>query len=147
MTQALKSLAVHATACALVLAAALATPARAADLTLRIEGASSASGKLMVAVFDDAKEFPRGKFKTAQVAPAATGAVTLVFKDLAPGRYALSAYHDANGNQKLDANMVGLPTEAYGFSRDARGSFGPPAFDEAAITLGDQPLQLSIHLK
>jgi len=125
----------------------VATPVQAADLTLRVDGVASANGNVMVAVFDDAKAFPRGKFRAAQMAPATTGTVELVFKGLSPGRYAVSAYHDANSNQKLDANMVGEPTEAYGFSRDARASYGPPTFDEAAFDLRASAVQLSIHLK
>jgi ABC-type glutathione transport system ATPase component len=50
-----------------------------------------------------------------------------VFKDLAPGTYAVSAYQDLNGNQRLDANMVGMPTEPYGFSRDAKASSARPS--------------------
>ena len=42
-------------------------------------------------------------------------------------------HQDENGNTQLDRNFLGIPTENYGFSRDAAGRFGPPGFDEAAI--------------
>jgi uncharacterized protein (DUF2141 family) len=54
------------------------------------------------------------------------------FDDLPPGRYAIKLYHDANGNGELDTNMMGLPTEAYGFSGEG-GSMGPPPFEKAAF--------------
>ena len=56
-----------------------------------------------------------------------------VFKGLTPGTYAVSTFHDANSNGKLDKNVLGIPKERYGFSRDASRPFGPPRFDEASI--------------
>ena len=44
----------------------------------------------------------------------------VVFPDIKPGRYALAAYADLNGNRTLDLNFIGMPIEPYGFSRDAR---------------------------
>lgn len=126
--------------------AVAAGSAAAADLTVTVDGMAGAQGNLMVALFDKASEFPSGNRLKVQMVPAAAGTVRLVFTDIPPGRYALSAFHDVNGNGRLDANMGGLPTEPYGASRDARGKMGPPAFDDAAVTLAAQPLSLTIHL-
>ena len=43
------------------------------------------------------------------------------------------AFWDGDGD--LTLWPIGLPKEAYGFSRDARGRFGPPSFDAAAFDL------------
>jgi uncharacterized protein (DUF2141 family) len=128
-------------------AAAVALPALAGDLLVTVDNVGSSEGKVMLAVFDNAKDFPRGKVSNGLMAPAAKGRVEFSIKGLAPGRYALSAFHDLNGNQKLDANMVGMPTEPYGFSRDARGDMGPPSFEDAAITVGAEAQRLTIHVK
>lgn len=53
----------------------------------------------------------------------------IVIDNLKPGKYAFRFFHDENKNNKLDTNIVGLPTEGYGFSNDAKGKFGPPAFN------------------
>ena len=47
-------------------------------------------------------------------------------EDLAPGRYALSAFHNENDNGELDTNLLGVPSEGYGFGNDASAAFGPP---------------------
>jgi uncharacterized protein (DUF2141 family) len=47
----------------------------------------------------------------------------------------LQAYQDDNDNFTLDRNFFGMPKEGMGFSRDAKMSFGPPAFDDAAVTV------------
>jgi uncharacterized protein (DUF2141 family) len=47
------------------------------------------------------------------------------------------AFHDENGNAKLDESFPGVPTGPYGFSNDAQGLLGPPTFDAAAVTVGE----------
>ncbi|MGJ7582834.1 DUF2141 domain-containing protein [Variovorax sp. RHLX14] len=59
----------------------------------------------------------------------------LIFVGLPPGRYAVKSFADENGNGKLDTNLVGLPTERYGFSNDAKGRMGPPSFEQASFML------------
>lgn len=54
-----------------------------------------------------------------------------VFSGVKPGVYGISAIHDANDNGKLDTNFIGIPTEGFCASRDARARFGPPSFEDA----------------
>jgi uncharacterized protein (DUF2141 family) len=68
--------------------------------------------------------------------PAKTGDVELLFGDLAAGEYAVMLFHDENGNQKMDSNLLGIPTEGYGFSNEAKGRFGPPKFSEMKVIIG-----------
>jgi uncharacterized protein (DUF2141 family) len=49
---------------------------------------------------------------------------------LRPGKYAFRYFHDRNNNKKMDTNRIGIPTEGYGFSNNAKGRFGPPAFKD-----------------
>jgi len=55
---------------------------------------------------------------------------SFTFNELAPGQYAIRYYHDENLNGKMDTNLVGKPTEGYGFSNNVIGKFGPPAFEK-----------------
>lgn len=45
---------------------------------------------------------------------AAAEGVTCRFADVVPGRYAVSVVHDLNNNRRVDTNLIGLPTEAWG---------------------------------
>ena len=119
----------------------------AADLTVTVEGVKPGDGPVLIALFDKPDGFPAGRAKVQQMAEGTQAKVAFSFKDLPPGRYALSAFQDRNNNKRLDANMMGMPTELYGFSRDARGSFGPPKFDDAVLTLDAAPRQISFQLK
>ncbi|TRX71327.1 DUF2141 domain-containing protein [Carboxylicivirga sp. M1479] len=60
---------------------------------------------------------------------------TIVFDKLKPGNYSYKYFHDANGNKELDTNMIGIPKEGYGFSNNAKGTFGPPSFEKTVFTL------------
>jgi len=52
------------------------------------------------------------------------------FLNLNPGKYAVRYYHDENMNGKMETNLVGKPTEGYGFSNNVTGKFGPPPFEK-----------------
>jgi uncharacterized protein (DUF2141 family) len=56
------------------------------------------------------------------------------------------AYHDENGNGRLDKNVLGVPTEGTAFSRDAKGHFGPPSFNDAAFSAGAGKTVLDVKL-
>jgi uncharacterized protein (DUF2141 family) len=121
--------------------------ARAADLTLTLR-AQGAGGTLAIAVYDDATAFRSSRDPVlTRIVPAAGGAVPVTLSGLAPGRYAVAVFHDADGNGELTLWPFGLPKEAYGFSRNARGRFGPPAFEAAAFDLPPEGARQAITLR
>jgi uncharacterized protein (DUF2141 family) len=77
---------------------------------------------------------------------AAPGKVVCTFHGLAAGRWAISVFHDANDNSKLDRNSLNIPVEGYGFSNDAEGAGGPPTFDQAAFNYDGQTKSITIDL-
>lgn len=52
---------------------------------------------------------------------------------LKKGVYAISLFIDSNDNEKLDKNLIGIPTEQYGFSNNAIGFLGKPTFKNASF--------------
>jgi uncharacterized protein (DUF2141 family) len=84
----------------------------------------------------------------ASATARATGATVLCsFSKIQPGTYGLSAFHDQNSNGKLDTNFLGMPTEDYCASNNARGVLGPPSFDDAKFTFRGGTQRLEAHLK
>jgi uncharacterized protein (DUF2141 family) len=70
-----------------------------------------------------------------------------VFNGVPKGVYGISAFHDQNNNGKLDTNLIGLPTEDYCASRDARNTFGPPSFDDAKFSYDGGVKRLKARMK
>jgi len=117
--------------------AVAARPGTAGALVIEIEGVRSGEGQLRVAVYDRPERFGKDDgARTAREVPAVVGLNRLVITGLPPGRYAVAAYHDENGNDTFDRSWLGIPEEGYGFSRDAKPGLGPPQFVEAAFELG-----------
>ncbi|MES2113637.1 MAG: DUF2141 domain-containing protein, partial [Pseudomonadota bacterium] len=120
--------------------------AQAADLTVEVAGLKNAKGKVLVAVFNRADDFLKQPMRGAAI-DARSGSVRVVIPDLPAGDYALSVFHDENGNGELDANPVGMPIEPYGFSNDAMGNYGPPSFQAALVHLPEAGSVTTIKLR
>lgn len=131
---------------ALVLAATgMSAAVYAGDLTVQVSEVANAKGDILVAVFDQKGQWLR-QAKLSQKAAAQKGSVSVVFANLPEGEYAVSAIHDVNANGRLDSNAIGIPNEPYGFSNDAAGSFGPPSFDDAKISIDQNKKSITIKL-
>lgn len=112
------------------------TSAPTAVLTFDIE-IIKAEGAVMIALFDNAAAYGgKGAPVRATRVPAEKLEMTMSFKGLTPGTYAVKAYHDLDGDGKLSVNPFGLPIEPFAFSNGAQAQYGPPSFDKAALTIG-----------
>ena len=99
----------------------------AATLTIHVDNVTKSSGQVMVAVLPGEAGFKDETPAAAAMMKAAQpGRMTFTATDLANGSYAIRVMHDVNDNGKLDANFIGMPTEPWGMSNNARGNFGPP---------------------
>jgi len=56
--------------------------------------------------------------------------------DIEPGVYAIKCFLDENGNGKIDTNLLGIPSEQFGFSNNV-GRFGMPDFAEASFNISN----------
>jgi len=72
------------------------------------------------------------------------GKVSITFKNVQPGSYAVMGLHDENENGQMDFRENGMPLEAYGMSNNVM-SFGPPQFDDAKFTVAEEDLELKIR--
>ena len=68
------------------------------------------------------------------------------FEDIPPGTYALAVVHDENMNGKLDTNLLGVPTEGYGFSNDAKAFLSAPSFSAASFSYDGRNVDMTISL-
>lgn len=124
-----------------------ATPAQ--DLTVVVTGLRNARGQVMACLVADAAAFPDCRRHPAArrlVVGAMQGSVTLDFGAVPTGTYAISLFHDENGNGKLDT-VVLIPREGFGFSRDAKVRMGPPRFAAAAFAVGNGPTRQTLRMR
>ncbi len=113
----------------------------AEELTINFTGASEKQGDVIVAIFNQAKEFPSGKpIKLITQAPT----IKMQKVTLQKGTYAVAVFQDHNHNKKLDLNFFKIPKEKTGIS--GKRSFGKPKFSNASFKLVKNTA-ISIHLK
>ena len=117
-------------------------------LNLQFYGIADQRGQLVAALWDSADRWlskadsPRLSF----AGPIVDGRASWQIDDLPFGRYAVSAYHDANGNGELDSGLFGIPREDYGFSNNAGSAFGPPGFEAASFVFERSGQTLEIRI-
>src|SRR5690606_17095923 len=97
-----------------------------------------------VALYASEADYRRTAVRALEARPA-PGRVALRFADLPAGDYAVAMYHDRNGNGKLDSNLVGIPTEPYGFSGGG-AAVGASSWREARIRLVPEGAAISVRL-
>ncbi len=104
-------------------------------LQIRVAGAANPSGVMFLAIYDAANGFNDPSQAIARVRNQIVegeSSFMLRAKDF-PAKIAIAAYHDENADGELNRNAIGIPLERYGFSNNARGTLGPPSFNECLI--------------
>lgn len=110
-------------------------PVGADAVIIEVTGAVDDLGRIKIAIFDAESNFNQPAEATLVFAGKVRDGRTewrVRHGDL-PSQFAVAAYHDVNGDSELNRNSFGIPTERYGFSRNARGLVGPPAFQQAVM--------------
>ncbi|MBZ0206929.1 MAG: DUF2141 domain-containing protein [Flavobacteriales bacterium] len=92
-----------------------------------------AGGKLQLALCPSAETYKSEKGCVMKSVEADARTVSCTFTGVSPGTYAVSVFHDVNGNGELDKSWVGWPKEPWGFSNDAPVNTGIPPFKLAAF--------------
>jgi uncharacterized protein (DUF2141 family) len=132
----------------IAMAIALPAPASAAEVVVRITGFSEPLGQVGCSLFAGPTGFPMDNAGARQLWQAADAkAVTCRFSDVPEGSYAVSVGHDLNGNKRVDTNFIGLPTEQWGVSNNARPRLRAPSFDEAVFKVAGDSKEVAIEIK
>lgn len=132
---------------AVLAAAALILPIAAwsSDLVLKVENVKGTTGELRVAVYGSAGDYRKSPVKAIKAA-AAGDPVSIRITGLAAGDYAIALFHDRNGNEKLDSNLMGIPTEPYGFSGSTRNLMGPANWEQARFSVAPAGTTITVRL-
>jgi uncharacterized protein (DUF2141 family) len=124
-----------------ILALVLAGAAQAADaqtgsgsLSIELAGLQP-QGTVMVQLFSSESGYQSGEGVSAQSVEVNGNTAQVEFANLAPGQYAFRMFHDVDGDGRMNTNPLGIPTEPFAFSNNARGSFGPARWADAVFTV------------
>ena len=139
----------------LLAAAALPAPARAGDaakadgIKVEVTGFRNDKGQLGCSLWPGPAGFPRDDSHILRHiwAKIRGNRGECVFGGVPAGDYAVTLFHDENGNGKFDSNFIGYPLEGYGFSNNAKAQFKAPSFDETKFHYnGTGTKQMSVQI-
>ncbi len=125
---------------------AATTEAESGTLKIVFENFESNEGKLSIGLHNSKQGYNDNKPFQVGSTEIKNQKVIYSFENIPFGEYAVKCYHDENSNNELDTNLFGIPSEAYGFSNNARGSFGPPDYVESKFNFDSDGQQIKIKL-
>ena len=118
-------------------------------LYVDVENVRASTGLIAVTLYaDDRKKFlaKRGSLYVGRV-PARSPSTRVCIHLPRPGVYGLAVYHDADGDRGFDKNGIGLPAEAFGFSRNPKTLFGLPSWDSVRMHVPRTNMRTTVRLK
>jgi uncharacterized protein (DUF2141 family) len=121
---------------------------RMGTLVIRITGLSSGKAPLRIAVFNSEESWlhdASAVYKT--VLDGESREPEWRIQSVPYGEYAVAVFQDENRDGKLNRNFLGIPREPYGFSSNARGSFGPAKWEDAKFVVTTATTELEMKVR
>nr|MBP7556915.1 DUF2141 domain-containing protein [Chitinophagaceae bacterium] len=117
--------------------------------TVVLSGLGKKQGTLYIAWYNTEVNFKK------QITPVFTRSisvdeqeqVSVVFENIAAGRYAIAVLLDQDGNKKMSTNLLGIPREKYGFSNNVYPAFRAANWKEASFELNNTDGEIRIRMK
>ncbi len=116
------------------------------QLSITIHNIYPVKGDIYIAIYDNDDDYMDiEKVAFRAIAPIESEVQTIILNDIPAGEYAVSVFQDIDENGELNTNAIGIPSEPFGFSNDARGRFGPPKFKNAKFAFpGTQEISIKL---
>ena len=118
------------------------------NVVVNITNIKQVKGNLRVAFYKKGSAFPKEGSTTyaREVKVSQVGEMSLSFTDIPFGEYAIAVFQDKNQNQKIDKNLVGYPTEPFGFSKNFKPKFSEPEFSDCNVVISPTTNTFTIKL-
>jgi uncharacterized protein (DUF2141 family) len=115
-------------------------------LIVEVEGLETLQGTIMVGLYDTEAGFESEEEFRGQTVSVSAETTRITFEEVPVGDYALKVFHDEDADGALDTNVLGIPSEPYGFSNNASDPFSAPEWSETRFALPYGRMTQSISL-
>jgi uncharacterized protein (DUF2141 family) len=124
------------------------TPPPTGVLSIRVTSLRSNKGKVGCTLYNGPHGFPKDATAALQQRWSRIDRQesTCRFDPIPQGTYAVACFHDENDNGRFDTGLFGIPTEGSVASNHAKGTFGPPKYDDAKFPFSGQPGVLTLRM-
>lgn len=103
-------------------------------LTINVKGLKNDKGQVFVGLYQGEQNFLE-KLYFGKIVSIKNKEAIVEFDHLPSGEFAVSLFHDENGDGKLNTGWFGIPKEDYACSNGAKGFMGPPKYSDAKFTI------------
>lgn len=116
------------------------------DIEVMVSNINTQKGNIELAVFDNSEEFLQKNKSIKKYSKAVRGnSIKIKVKNLPEGHYAISLYHDVNGDKECNLNVIGIPKEPYGFSNNFKPLYRQPKFEDCQFFVSEnQEIHISL---
>ena len=102
------------------------------ELTIILSGFENNEGAAMIALSNSQEDYEKeGEPYRGNQSEIVEKKAMWTVNGLPFGEYAIKVFHDEDGDREMDTSFIGAPPEDYGFSNNARGTFGPASWEDA----------------
>ena len=119
-------------------------------LIVAVSNIQNDKGQIGCSLFSKKDGFPSDadKADARMFVQSKAGKATCVFKNVKPGKYAVSVMHDADKDGELKTNIVGRPKEWWGVSNNVPPErFGPPKYEATTFSYTGEEKTVKIKLR
>jgi uncharacterized protein (DUF2141 family) len=118
-------------------------------IVFHLTGFHSDAGRVRLALFAGPEGFPSDHTHAVRQLDATItgGMATVTFENVPYGEYALSAFHDEDGNGEMKTGLFGIPKEGLAISNNAKGQMRPPKYKDAKFRLNGPKVTQTLKLK
>lgn len=113
-------------------------------ITVIVENLDSNEGTVLFGLYTEIN-FMKAKPKINLKSEIVNGTAKITFEGITPGIYAISSFHDKNGNGQMDFEPTGKPLEPFGVSNN-KISNGKPQWSDSKFEVSGTPLHFNIKL-
>lgn len=117
-------------------------------ITATVTNFEGNKGVCRACLFASEEAFEKSKALQCVEATVANRRAQVTFSSVPQGTYALFVFHDRNRNNRMDKNLLGIPSEGYGASRNRLPFAAAPRFADNKFSVQDNTtVSLSVRLR
>ena len=108
------------------------------DMKVVITNIKEVKGTIVMGIYNNSSKFLKEGYAYKTVSEKVEGnQVEITVSGIPKGTYAISLYQDVNSDKKCNRNVVGKPTEPYGFSNGFKRKLSKPSFNDCKVTVNE----------
>ena len=111
-------------------------PSLATQILIEVYGLENLDGDLFIAINNSSEQFiSNTECYRDTIIDITSNSMIVSIEDVISGTYAVSIFHDENGDGELNLGFLNIPDEGFGFSNNPAIGFSQPNFNDCEFVV------------